>query len=186
MTISEAKKIIDMCIDIVESKDEEKTKTYVNKGYVFQILDMVETPSSPYIGIKESPSNGKDLYPVDNYPFGWPKIYYRDSLGPVPSEREKFYPTDIYGNPIPYCGGDANSTGSKSQDANIVVTSAGLHKSNESHTDPEKIKNVTISSESSEPTHLFKEKFTTGAPVGDMTTGTDGLIKKVISTNNIS
>lgn len=145
MTISEAKKIIEMCADAVKKGDGEEAKVYVNKEYVLQILDMVDpsfvqpTPSQIGTGTGEWPSNIREWHPDDFYPYGWPKISYK---------TEPKSPTDIYGNPVPYCGNDVNSTGSNPNEHATVITSAG-----------------------NEPTHQFKEQFTT-AGVHEATEGT--------------
>lgn len=142
MTALEAKKIIEICTDIIKRDDVE----FINKEYVLQILDMVDSsfiqPTLPQIGIGtgEQPSNIREWRPDDFYPYGWPKIYYGNKPG---------CPTDIYGNPVPYCGDNANSTtGNPNEHATIITSDSG------------------------EPTHLFKEKFTTTGPLREAAEGT--------------
>ena len=82
MTKDEAAKVIDLCNDttIVEGK------VYVSKEYVMCILDMISDNAK----LKTNLPNAGD----DNYPWGWPKVYYSESLkGPY----------DVYGNPVVYC-----------------------------------------------------------------------------------
>ena len=110
MTITEAKKIIEMCADAVRKTDGDDAKIYVNKEYVLSILDMVE---------ESAPITWPD------YPYPWnptqPGITYKDSDHWVwkkvstgtgdndPGEWHLFYEKgpDPY---TPYCG-DMNSTG---------------------------------------------------------------------------
>lgn len=93
MTVDEAKKIIELCNDTISEND----KVYVNKEYVFKILDMIET----YTSSKEEYPSNINWDPKDYYPFGWPKVYY-DRM------NQTQYPMDIYGNPVTYC--TCNST----------------------------------------------------------------------------
>ena len=170
MTITEAKKIIEMCADAVKKGDGDDAKIYVNKEYVLQILDMVESvPSGFQPGIEPITT------PV--WPPTWPQVWYKDGTGEPESPGPGFEKVPWwvwYKNPLGDFTCDSNSTGSKPKDADIVVTTAGdnLTRFAEVHSKPEDYKNVTISSESSEPTHLFKEKFTTSGPIRDVTDGT--------------
>lgn len=164
MTIEEAKKIIDMCADAVK-KDNDKV--YVSKDYVLQILDMVETVPSGF-------QPGIDPITTPVWPPTWPQVWYKTNEdGPAdPGPGFEKVPWWVwYKNPLGDFTCDANSTGSKPQDADIVMTSADLSKFNEAHTNPEDYKNVTITSDSTEPTHLFKEKFTTAGPIRDTSEG---------------
>ena len=180
MTITEAKKIIEMCADAVKKGDGDDAKIYVNKEYVLQILDMVESSNGGITTIPTYPGTypGNDeirdkAYPA--WPPTWPQVWYKTSpdgpSDPGPGfEKVPWWVWYKDWNEVT-CG--PNSTGSKPQDANVVVTSTtDLHKFNESYTNPEDVKNVTISSESTEPTHLFKEKFTTTGPIRDTSEGT--------------
>ena len=173
MTITEAKKIIEMCADAVKKGDGDDAKIYVNKEYVLQILYMVESNTGGITTIPTCPGTcpGNDeinkAYP--NWPPTWPQVWYKDSTDEPESPGPGFEKVPWW---VWYRNGyeftcDANSTGSKPQDADVVMTSADLTKFNEAHANPEDYKNVTISSESSEPTHLFKEKFTTAGPIKD-------------------
>lgn len=54
MTITEAKKIIELCADAVKKTDGEDAKVYVNKEYVLQILDMVD--ENPHLDWPDIPS----------------------------------------------------------------------------------------------------------------------------------
>lgn len=169
MTITEAKKIIEMCADAVKKGDGDDAKIYVNKEYVLQILDMVEPYTST---LPNCPGNNDDLNKI--WPPTWPQVWYKDSpdvSDPGPG-FEKVPWWVWYKNPLGDFTCDATSSGSKPQDADIVVTSADSTKFAEVHSKPEDYKNVTITSGSTEPTHLFKEQFTTGGPVRDTSEGT--------------
>lgn len=181
MTIEEAKKIIEMCADAVKKGDGDDAKIYVNKEYVLQILDMVESSNGgittipTYPGTCPCPGNDEINKAYPAWPPTWPQVWYKTSPdGPSdPGPGFEKVPWWVwYKNPMGDFTCDANSTGSKPQDADIVMTSADLHKFAESHTNPEDVKNVTITSDSSEPTHLFKEKFTTAGPIRDTSEGT--------------
>ena len=177
MTITEAKKIIEMCADAVKKGDGDDAKIYVTKEYVLQILDMVEPYTST---LPNCPGNNDDLnktWPITtpNWPPTWPQVWYKDGTGEPESPGPGFEKVPWwvwYKNPLGDFTCDANSTASKPQDADVVVTSADLSKFNEVHTNPEDVKNMTITSDSTEPTHLFKEKFTTAGPVRDTSEGT--------------
>jgi hypothetical protein len=150
MTITEAKKIIEMCADAVKKGDGDDAKIYVNKEYVLSILDMVESvPSGFQPGIEPITT------PV--WPPTWPQVWYKDSTGEPESPGPGFEKVPWwvwYKNPMGDFTCDSNSTGSKPQDADVVVTSASGHV------------------DDSEPTHLFKEKFTTTGPIRDTSEGT--------------
>ena len=168
MTISEAKKIIEMCADAVKKGDGDDAKIYVNKEYVLQILDMVEAVPSGF-------QPGIEPFTTPVWPPTWPQVWYKTNEdGPSdPGPGFEKVPWWVwYKNPMGDFTCDATSSGSKPQDADVVMTSSDLHKFNESHANPEDYKNVTITSGSTEPTHLFKEQFTTGGIVRDTSEGT--------------
>ena len=168
MTITEAKKIIEMCADAVKKGDGDDAKIYVNKEYVLQILDMVEAVPSGF-------QPGIEPFTTPVWPPTWPQVWYKTNEdGPSdPGPGFEKVPWWVwYKNPMGDFTCDATSSGSKPQDADVVVTSTDLHKFNESHTNPEDVKNVTITSGSTEPTHLFKEQFTTGGIARDTSEGT--------------
>lgn len=175
MTISEAKKIIEMCADAVKKGDGDDAKIYVNKEYVLQILDMVESNNSGIIPMPTYPGNDEinKTYPV--WPPTWPQVWYK--TGPDgPSDPgpgfEKVPWWVWHKNPCGDFTCDSNSTGSKPQDPNVIVTSADPHTFASAMTNPEDVKNTTITSNSGEPTHQFKEQFTTAGPVREATEGT--------------
>lgn len=178
MTISEAKKIIEMCADAVKKGDGDDAKIYVNKEYVLQILDMVESDNDGIITIPTfpgtSPNNDEINKAYPAWPPTWPQVWYKDdSSAPDPGPGFEKVPWWVwYKNPWGEVTCGPNSTGSKPQDADVVMTSSDLHKFNESHANPEDYKNVTITSGSTEPTHLFKEQFTTGGIARDTSEGT--------------
>ena len=182
MTITEAKKIIEMCADAIK-KDNDKI--YVNKEYVLQILDMVETvPSGFQPGIEPITT------PV--WPPTWPQVWYKDSTGePEKPESpgpgfEKVPWWVWYKNPFGDFTCDINSSGSKPQDANVVVTSEGGHVDDATryaNMDSSMYRDTGVSTtlhskmdsmhiNDSEPIHQFKEKFTTSGPIKDVTDGT--------------
>lgn len=122
MTITEAKKIIELCADAVKKTDGEDAKVYVNKEYVLQILDMVEEPA-PII------------WPEPDYPYPWhptnPGVTYTDghwvwkkiSTGTgddAPGNWHLVYEKgpDPY---TPYCD-DFNTTGHQPVTPNVHVT----------------------------------------------------------------
>lgn len=179
MTITEAKKIIEMCADAVKKGDGEDAKIYVNKEYVLQILDMVESTNDGITTIPTYPGTcpGNDeinkAYPA--WPPTWPQVWYKDGTDAPESPGPGFEKVPWwvwYKNPLGDFTCDATSSGSKPQDADVVVTSADPTKFAEVHSKPEDYKNVTITSGSTEPTHLFKEMFTTAGPVRDTSEGT--------------
>lgn len=148
MTVLEAKKIIEMCADAVKKTDGDDTKIYVNKEYVLQILDMVE-PYTPIL--PNCHGNNDDLNKTwPTIPPTWPQVWYKnDTDAPDPGPGYEKVPWWVwYKNGYEFtCG--PNSTASKPQDADIVMTFADRHKFAESHVNPEVAKNVTITSDSS-------------------------------------
>lgn len=165
MTIEEAKKIIEMCADAVKKTDGDDAKIYVNKEYVLSVLDMVETAPSGF-------QPGIEPITTPSWPPTWPQVWYKtDNDGPSdPGPGFEKVPWWVW-----YKNGNeftCNSTGSKPQYPDIVMTSSDLTKFAESHTNAGDVKNVTITSNSTEPTHLFKENFTTAGTVKETTDGT--------------
>lgn len=122
MTITEAKKIIELCADAVTKTTGEETKVYVNKEYILQILDMVEqVPSVPsYPDVPSFPWN--PINPGVTYTDGhwvWKKI----STGTgddAPGNWHLVYEKgpDPY---TPYCD-DFNTTGHQPMTPNIHVS----------------------------------------------------------------
>ena len=141
MTVLEAKKIIDMCTDI----DTMNGKPYVNKEFVLNILEMIDEDYKTQPGVEPI------IAPTPTLPPTWPQVWYKnDTDAPDPGPGYEKVPWWVwYKNPLGEFTCDSNSTASKPQDANIVTTSADLTKFNESHTNPEDYKNVTITSDSS-------------------------------------
>ena len=112
MTIEEAKKIIEMSTDIIESKD----KLYVNKDFIFKIMDMITLPPNvtcPRDNIN-FPINEPAVSP--NWPPTWPQVWYKDDLG----KKKKKVPWWVwYKSPYDFtCNG--GSTGSKPDDPTTV------------------------------------------------------------------
>ena len=107
MTITEAKKIIEMCADAVKKGDGEEAKIYVNKEYVMSILDMVDD-------YKVQPGIDPITTPV--WPPTWPQVWYKDGTAPEKEKAPWWWDERGF-----TCG--PNSTGSKPSDADIVVTS---------------------------------------------------------------
>ena len=133
MTILEAKKIIELCVDAVKKTDGEDAKVYVNKEYVLQILDMVE--ETPHLGWPDIPSfpwnpcNPLVTY-KDNH-WVWKKV----STGTgddAPGEWHLFYEKspDPY---TPYCD-DPNSTGYRPGQPEVHVTCDSIAKHASMHT----------------------------------------------------
>jgi len=46
MTIKEAKKIIEMCTDVIKRGYNSEEKSYINKDYVISVLEMVDDNNS--------------------------------------------------------------------------------------------------------------------------------------------
>ena len=120
MTIEEAKKIIDMCVDAVKKGDGEDAKIYVNKEYVLSILDMVETP------INIPGTNIPQLDPATSpvWPPTWPQVWYKDHTDGSNPDFEKV-PWWVWYKDYNQFTCDATSTGSKPTDADVVMTTAG-------------------------------------------------------------
>ena len=161
MTITEAKKIIEMCADAVRKTDGDDAKIYVNKEYVLSILDMVEEPA---------PITWPD------YPYPWnpmqPGVTYKDSdhwvwkkvstgtgdndLG----EWHLFYEKGL--DPYtPYCG-DINSTG-QNPTPEIHVTAADLSKAAYHDTSMNPNDGTITTAQNNIPTHQYVEKFNTAS-----------------------
>lgn len=139
MTITEAKKIIEMCADAVKKGDGDDAKIYVNKEYVLSILDMVESvPSGFQPGIEPITT------PV--WPPTWPQVWYKDGTGEPESPGPGFEKVPWwvwYKNPLGDFTCDATSSGSKPQDADVVVTSAGTTDPLKNTAQPGMFANIT-------------------------------------------
>jgi len=133
MTISEAKKIIDMCEDIT-TKSDGSAKTYVNKEYVMQILDMVDI-----IPLDLQPGTDKGNLPV--WPPTWPQVWYKNDSD---TGFEKVPWWVWYKGQYDFtCNGA--STGSKPDDnTTVAMTPENLTKFAESYSNPKDYKNTSI------------------------------------------
>lgn len=120
MTITEAKKIIEMCVDAVKKGDGDDAKIYVNKEYVLSILDMVE--SIPNTNL---PDHQPWTYPTDPniWPPTWPQVWYGKDGTEIPEGFEKV-PWWVWHRDYNQFTCDNTSTGSKPSDADVVMTSA--------------------------------------------------------------
>jgi len=160
MTITEAKKIIEMCVDAVTKTIGEETKVYVNKDYILQILDMVETPVGPsWPDIPSFPWN--PMNPGVTYTDGqW--VWRKLSTGTGendPGEWHLIYEKGPDPN-TPWCG-DINGTGYNPHQNDISVSCDDFTKYARTYTSAENINNVTITDNVNTPTHQYVEKFTT-------------------------
>ena len=177
MTITEAKKIIEMCADAVKKGDGDDAKIYVNKEYVLQILDMVEIfPRLDYPDIPSFPWNPTQPW-ITHTDGQW--VWKKVSTGTgddAPGEWHLFYEKgpDPY---TPYCD-DPNSTGYRPGQPDVHVIcddTVKFTKYANVNTSAENTSNVTITNDSTTPTHLYKEKFTTTGSIRDTSDGTHTL-----------
>ena len=163
MTITEAKKIIEMCADAVKKGDGDEAKIYVNKEYVLSILDMVEIfPRLDYPDIPSFPWN--PMNPGVTYTDGhW--VWRKLSTGTgddAPGEWHLVYEKgpDPY---TPWCG-DISGTGHQPWQPDVHVScddTVKFTKYANTYTSAENTSNVTITNDSTTPTHQYVEKFTT-------------------------
>lgn len=158
MTITEAKKIIDMCIDAVKKTDGDDVKIYVNKEYVLSILDMVEEPAPI-------------TWPEPDYPYPWyptnPGIIYKDSnhwvwkkvsTGTGDDAPGKWVPA-IEPGPDPYSPYCDNSSGSKPSDPPVFVTAETPSEAATVDNSTYKKEGVITTARNSESLHQFAETF---------------------------
>ena len=135
-------------------------------------------------------------YPVDpmGWPPGYPQVWYKDHTDGSNPDFEKV-PWWVWYKDYNQFTCDATSTGSKPTDADVVMTSANTADQLRNTAQPGMFANITdkdkqatltdelkrlreyqsmnaYSAESSEPTHLYEEKFTTTGPVRDTKEGT--------------
>lgn len=161
MTITEAKKIIEMCADAVKKGDGDEAKIYVNKEYVLSILDMVEIfPRLDYPDIPSFPWN--PMNPEVTYRGQGQWVWRKVSTGTgddTPGTWQLIYEKNPDPN-TPWCG-DISGTGYNPHQNDISVSCDDFKKYAKTYTSAENISNVTITNDSNTPTHQYVEKFTT-------------------------
>lgn len=138
MTKSEAKTIIEMCADVmpVTSAQNNEPTVYVNRDYVLKILDMIDENK-----IEVTPSYPTNIPGVSYPKYPWePQVWYRDKETP-------HVPTDIYGNPVPYC----NTTGQNPEQPIHTFAGSGYGSAGCSCVDKSK------------PTHKYEENVKTSS-----------------------